>query len=158
MVMIPGAAGSPATFASGIVGASAAASALNVGELVRSFVNAVPVTVTANVWTDLTSITLTTGVWEITGFGHINNVVASGFTNCFLGVGTVAGNTNPGTFTENTVGNMVAPTAVMGQTVVIPPYPVTVSGSVIHYLKTFVNVGSSGFQWFTYKLQAKRLP
>lgn len=121
----------------GIVGTATNnnATAGNVGEYVESLVTSytnIPGATTA--WADLTSISLTAGDWDVTGFvdWSLNGSVQ---TVAQIGISTTSGNSSTGLVDGNNMATLVIATAAQNRAGVIPSYRMSLAGTTTVYLK-----------------------
>lgn len=89
-------------------------------------------------WFDVTMITLTTGTWDISGVIGFAPPLTGAATLVAGGIGTSAHNTSVGLILGDTEFQQVPPVTGYDSSVVIPRVIVTVSGSVIYYLKSMM--------------------
>lgn len=125
------------TPSAGIVGTATNnnATAGNVGEYVESLVTSytnIPGATTA--WGDLTSISLTAGDWDVTGFvdWSLNGSVQ---TVAQIGISTTSGNSATGLVDGNNMATLVIATAAQNRAGVIPAYRMSLSGTTTVYFK-----------------------
>jgi hypothetical protein len=109
-----------------------------IGYQVRSAVAAASaITLTTNVNTDVTSIVLTPGVWDISLVCSFTGTVTG--TQCQTFIGTASGNFTTGLVPgDNEVQSPTMPNSVTNVNYSVPSYRVTVvSGTTTYYLKAF---------------------
>jgi len=146
---------------SGIVGTTTNdnAPAGYVGQISSSAVSAQTVG-TAGQWSDVTSIPVTAGDWDVS----VNLVVErNGATfsvapTVFAGISTTSGNSGTGIVTGDNEGESYqqAPTTFLGTSVVIPAYRMTFTGSSTVYLKGYVDGYTSGSPKHYARISARR--
>jgi hypothetical protein len=124
----------------GIVGKTdgLAVAAGRVGERVESISGLINLTGNGQ-YTDLTSITLTAGVWVIhaAGSGALNT--GTGMTVFYIAVGTAAGNTAGGAVQGSTQFDNPPPTSAYNVTITIPGIYVNISATTTYYLKALAS-------------------
>lgn len=112
-----------------------------VGEAVRSAVaDSAAVSMTgSDQYTDVTSISLTAGDWDVTG---VIGFTANGATvnECRIGISSTSGNSGTGlSFGDNVVSTGAQPTASTDSAGYIPQYRVSISSTTTYYLKARMN-------------------
>jgi hypothetical protein len=129
------------TFTTQLIGAGTAtndnAAAGYIGERITSSVSNQAVG-TSGQYSDITSITLTAGDWDIDCVAWFNPNGAT-MTTIEFGIGTASGNSGTGLSSGNTSNNIPLPTA-SGNTVgaSIPGVRASLTGSTTYYLKQFL--------------------
>lgn len=144
---------------SGIVGVVNGSNATtgNVGQYLRSFVSSAnKVTLTTNVYVDITNVMLSAGDWEVNGNVTLNN--ASGSCEFPLaGFGTGSGNSATGLVAGDTMS--LAPLGPINSadlTIVIPTTRYSVTSPTPIYLKTRATVNSGTIAGYG-KITARRV-
>lgn len=105
-----------------------------VGEVVRSGITTFTNFPTTGQYGDLTSISLTAGDWDVS----VNFEAITGgatVTDIRCGIGTVSGNSSTGLNEGDNVAYGPPPTSVITQSLSIPPFRVSLSGTTTYYLK-----------------------
>jgi hypothetical protein len=96
---------------------------------------------TSATWSDVTSITLTAGDWDISLMCNIN--AGTSATNVNFGIGTASGTSTTGLISG--VNSWALSGIVSGVvTGVVPPYRVSISSSTTYYLKANVTYTGGG--------------
>ena len=121
----------------GVTDASDAAAG-KIGEEVRSSVaSASAVTLTTNQYSDVTSVSLTAGDWDVSGMVSFTGGAVTG-TQFSAGFGTASGNSATGLVAgDNLVTTLGAPGVGIDPGMAIPQYRINVSSTTIIYLKAF---------------------
>jgi hypothetical protein len=147
------------TATGGIVGSdgTADATAGNVGQYVSSVVSSLTSGAASGVWNDMTSISLTAGDWDITGYGSWHANSATGITRCALGISTTSGNNSSGlTQGNNMFDTPTAPNGSADLSMAIPVYRVRVSSTTTYYLKNTMTY-SAGTPQYQGRISARRV-
>lgn len=108
-----------------------------IGERISSTIAAASrVTITSTQYTDVTSISLTAGDWDVVALTSFEGSVTG--TQLGLGIGTASGNSSTGlVFGDNTLSTTTMPTSNSDIGLSIPSYRVSLSGTTTYYLKVF---------------------
>ena len=129
--------GKRAAFANGQLPGTAtndSASAGNVGEYIESIAGFAVFT-SSGAWKDFTSISLTAGDWDVTGI-LVETSAGNASSDIELIVSSTAGNFSTGGVTgSNWVYGKGASPGLDNNTLVIPAYRVSLSGTTTYYLK-----------------------
>jgi len=141
----------------GIVGTATNdnATAGNVGEYIESVVTSSTNAVTSTQYGDLTSISLTAGDWDVMLEGRWNQN-SSTWTEVFMGIGTVSGNSNTGTSIANSEDWNFASASIGSVNIGISPFRVSLSGTTTYYLK-YLATYSAGTPQARGRISARRV-
>jgi hypothetical protein len=110
------------------------------------------------VWTDLTSITLQPGEYDLTGVsgGNNNGAVAAGTT--WFGISTTAGNSAAGlNVSENQVLQYNAGTSGINYPAIVPNYRVVITSPTTFYLKAMHDATTTNLRYSGYRLSARKV-
>jgi hypothetical protein len=113
-----------------------------VGEQIRATVaSGAPVTVNNSTITNITNISLTPGIWDVTGILGFSNTAITG-TNFAMSVNTVSATL--GTTGDNVTSSGTAPSVAANLFLTVPAWRVTISATTICYLIAYAvyTVGS----------------
>lgn len=105
-----------------------------IGEQIRSALAAASqITLTTNTPANVTSITLSAGIWDISGIVSFGTNAATSSTAYQIGIGTTSA-TIPGNFGDDSLS--ITNAAILNQSISfsIPSLRVTLSGSTVYYL------------------------
>jgi hypothetical protein len=125
------------------------------GEQIRSAQTSSTNFPASSVLGDLTSITLTPGVWDVS-LSIWTTLNAAICTSVFGGIGTVAGNSSTGLAGGDTAFEGPPPTANYNSTFAIPQWRVLVTANTTYYLK-YAAIYSSGTPQARGRLSAVRV-
>jgi len=125
------------------------------GEEISSAITSLTNITTTATYQDMTSITLTAGVWDITlsAFFNLNGATQ---TTAAAGIGIASGNSSSGLVNGSTFLETTPPTSAINTSVSIIPLRVTISGSTTYYAKVLANF-SLGNPRFACKIRAVRV-
>lgn len=105
-----------------------------IGEQIRSFVNSgSPVSMSTGIAANITSITLTAGIWDISGIITYSAAAGTSVTQSYLSIGTTSATLDGANgdslmqFTHNAIVNLQ-------NSISLPAFRVTLSGSTTYYL------------------------
>ncbi len=130
----------------------------NVGESTRAVVTAnIPVNSTGtNQWFDLTSVTLSSGDWDVSGQIAVFLNAAGVVTQVLGGISSTAGNSSTGLVDGDNEINGAPPTAAYDTEVTIANWRVSISSKTTYYLKCLVTFTSGTPQAYG-RLSARRM-
>ena len=108
---------------------------------------------------DMTSITLTAGSWDVSGYALIRQNGATFTSTDFqIGVGTVTGNDSTGIAAADAPEfALVAPTTFTKFGITLPPQRITVTSDTVYYLKGFVSVYTAGTPQYNCRFRAVKV-
>ena len=122
----------------GVTDGSNAASGV-VGEYIDSYVSSVTVNTTA---TNLTSITLTAGDWDIYGNAQINGGTV-GASNMTMGISTTTASFSGTNLAKSAANSSVVSATATGGAVV--RFRLNITSTTTYYLNASVNVANAGY-------------
>ena len=130
----------------------------NIGEYVESVVGGT--SLTTNVYQDLTSISLTSGDWDITGIVvFARNGATYTDVDHEIGISVYSGNNATGLVLGSNYEELygIAPISFTYISASIPSYRVSISGTTIFYLKTYTQTVTVGTVRAQGRLSARRV-
>lgn len=106
-----------------------------IGQQIRSY-QSTPQAISPNTWTDITSISVTAGVWNISSICNLAGALTgNGFS---FGISATSAS-NPGSFADNVASTPTMPTGDSNITLVVPAYRVTLTATTTYYMTINVN-------------------
>lgn len=110
---------------------------------------------TSGQYGDFTSIALTAGDWDVTGF-VVATANSATVTRWLAGISTTSGNSGTGLSYALNLGESPVPTAAYNTNVVIPAYRISIAGNATYYLKMYATYTVAIPQGY-YRLSARRV-
>jgi hypothetical protein len=149
--------GSALSLPSGIVGVTdgSSATAGNVGETMESSVGVSIACGATTVWTNLTSLPLTPGDWDVCGVSAFVNNGATMTGGCQGGISLFSGATTTDMVNGKNIITILPPTVVPDSSAVIPRFIVRTSVSATAYLKGVATYSAGAPRMYGY-ISARR--
>jgi hypothetical protein len=113
-------------------------------------------TSTTNAWSDITSISLTPGDWDVSGTVEYNLNTGTSVTNPRIGISTTSGNSSTGLTQGSTYIEFQPPTAGSNSSMSIPAIRMSLSATTTVYLKGLVTF-SGGQPRYSGAIHARRV-